>query len=54
MDYPKSMMAENALLWARDQIKAKFGWSEGDCKADPVKAQVLATFAALYVHSMKS
>ena len=54
MEYPKSMMAENALYWAADHLKAKFGWTEADCKADPQKAQVMATFAALYIHSMKS
>jgi hypothetical protein len=54
MDYPKSMMAENGMRWATDQVQAQFGWSIEDCRADPAKAQVVATLAAAYVRSLKS
>lgn len=53
MDYPKSMVAENGMLWAADQVSQRFGWSPEDCKADPAKAQVLTSLAAVYVRSLK-
>lgn len=53
MEYPKSMVAENGLHWATDQLAARLGWTLEDCKADPAKAQVLATLAATYVRSLK-
>lgn len=53
MEYQKSIVAENSILWATDQLAEKFGWTLEDCKADPAKAQVLATLAATYVRSLK-